>query len=120
APVESPLVPATGWGSAAATPLSALLLSNGYVLEQVERNSVLRLDEPLDEAEARLAAATAFAGEEYRVVSWTLPTPAHLRTGYGNMIARMATDIPSGDLVMESEPWDEDKVLRRDARFAAS
>lgn len=116
---DSALIPATGWGSVAVTPLSNLLLSNGYVLEQVERNSVLPLDRPLDETEARFAAASAYAGDDYRVVSWTLPTPPELRTGYGSMIARMVTDIPSGDLVMEAEPWDDDKVVRRDAQFAA-
>ncbi|MGM7677910.1 GNAT family N-acetyltransferase [Microbacterium sp. A94] len=119
APDERMLTPATGWGEVASTPLSALLAANGYALEQVERNSVLPLDGPLIDAERRLREASAIAGADYRVVSWTLPTPAELRAGYGSMIARMATDVPSGDLLMEAEIWDDEKVSRRDMQFAA-
>lgn len=111
--------PATGWGEVAMTALSDLLESRGYALEQVERNSILRLDGALGDAEERLAEAVAFAGDEYRVVSWTLPTPPELRAGYGSMIARMATDVPSGDLEIPEETWDEERVARRDATFAA-
>lgn len=116
---DASLIPATGWGAVAATPFSDLLVANGYTLEQVERNSVLPLVGELHDAERRLADATAFAGDDYRVESWTLPTPPHLRAGYGSMIARMTTDIPSGDLVMEEEIWDDAKITRRDAQFAA-
>ncbi|MGM7665965.1 GNAT family N-acetyltransferase [Microbacterium sp. A93] len=116
---ESTLTPATGWGTVTTTPLSDVLHANGFALEQVERNSVLSLEDPLDDVEKRLQKASAFAGPGYRVETWTLPTPAHLRIGYGSMIARMATDVPSGELVMEEEAWDEDKVIRRDGLFAA-
>lgn len=116
---ERMLTPATGWGEIATTPLSDLLEAHGYVLEQVERNSVLPLDGALADAERRLADAVAFAGSDYRIVSWTLPTPPELRAGYGSMIARMATDVPNGDLEVSEETWDDDKVVRRDAQFAA-
>lgn len=116
---ESMLTPATGWGAASPTPLSDLLEANGYALEQIERNSVLPLQDSLARVEAALTEAKAFAGDAYRVVSWTLPTPPELRSGYAGMIARMATDVPSGDLEMHAEEWDEDRVVRRDAQFAA-
>lgn len=116
---ERMLTPATGWGRVAPTPLSDLLAGNGYLLEQVERNSVLPLGAPLDPVENRLTEATAFAGPDYRVVTWTLPTPAELRGGYGRVIARMATDVPSGGLDIEEEVWDEGRVMRRDAKFLA-
>lgn len=113
------LTPATGWGEVAATPLSELLGASGYALEQVERNSILRLDGTLDDVERRLAESVAYAGPDYRIVSWTLPTPPALRSGYGSMIARMATDVPSGDLEFSEETWDDERVARRDATFAA-
>ncbi|SJN18247.1 GCN5-related N-acetyltransferase [Microbacterium esteraromaticum] len=116
---ERMLTPATGWGSVATTALSDLLDAHGYRLEQVERNSILPLDGAVHDAEQRLAEAIAFAGPDYRVVAWTLPTPPELRAGYGSMIARMATDVPSGDLENAAETWDEDRVARRDATFAA-
>jgi GNAT superfamily N-acetyltransferase len=116
---ERMLTPATGWGEIAPTPLSDLLEANGYALEQVERNSVLPLNRPLHQAEQRLAEATAFAGSDYRVVAWTLPTPPALRGAYGAVIARMATDVPSGDLEIEEEVWDEGRVARRDSQFLA-
>ncbi|WP_175986484.1 GNAT family N-acetyltransferase [Microbacterium tenebrionis] len=116
---ERALTPATGWGDVSPTALSDLLAANGYLLEQVERNSILPLETPLDAVEVRLAEATAFAGPDYRVVTWTLPTPAHLRAGYGSVIARMATDVPSGDLQIDEEIWDEGRVARRDAKFLA-
>lgn len=112
------LRPATGWGEVAATALSDLLTANGYVLEQVERTSALPLNGDLSLVQERLAGATAFAGSDYRVVAWTLPTPPELRAGYGSMIARMATDVPSGDLDITVEKWDDDRIQRRDAQFA--
>lgn len=117
-PSERMLVPATGWGRVAATALSDVLVANGYALEQVERNSVLPLDEPPTIAEEKLREATAFAGDDYRTVSWTLPTPPHLRDGYAHIISRMATDVPSGDLDIDEEAWDAARVVRHDQNIA--
>lgn len=108
------LTPTTGWGRVATTALSDLLIANGYVLEQVERNSILPLGGALTLAEEKLSAATAFAGDDYRIVSWTLPTPEHLHDGYADVLSRMATDAPSGDLDIDEEVWDGDRVVRHD------
>ncbi|MDQ0645359.1 GNAT family N-acetyltransferase [Microbacterium murale] len=116
---ERMLTPTTAWGRVATTGLSELLLTNGYVLEQVERNSVLPLDGPLTLAEESLSASVAFAGDDYRIVSWTLPTPAHLREGYADVISRMATDVPSGDLEIDEEVWDAARVVRHDQNIIA-
>jgi hypothetical protein len=113
------IAPRTGWGEVTPTRLSELAAAHGYGLEQVERNSVLALDGSFEQVEQMRAEAEAFASTDYRVVTWTLPTPEHLRAGYAGMIARMATDIPSGDLEYDEEVWDEDRVVRRDAQFAA-
>lgn len=112
------LTPATGHGKVAATELSDLYAANGFMMEQVERTSTLALDGDLSLAERMLAEATAFAGDGYRVISWTLPTPEHLREGYGYVMSRMATDVPSGDLVFEEEKWDAARVVRHDKVIA--
>lgn len=116
--VDRMLTPATGHGSVAATELSDLFTDNGYTLEQVERTSALPLDGDLSLAEDMLKEATAFAGDNYRVVTWTLPTPEHLRDGYADVMSRMATDVPSGDLVFEEEKWDAARVVRHDKVIA--
>lgn len=113
------IVPRTGWGEITPTRLTNLATEHGYVLEQVERNSVLPLGGPPDLVERMLATARAVAGADYRVEMWVLPTPAHFRAGYAGMIARMATDVPSGDLEYDEEVWDADRIVRRDAQFTA-
>ena len=113
------LRPQTLRGQAEATAFTDLLESNGYTLEQVERNSALPLHGSLDAVRERHAQAWAAAGADYRLETWTLPTPEHLQAGYGAVIARMATDVPAGDLEMTPEVWDEAKVRRRDAQFVA-
>lgn len=118
-PHQRMLTPATNCGLVAATALSDLLTANGYDLEQVERNSVLPLGRPLTMAEEKLRESTAFAGDDYRVVSWTLPTPEHLRAGYADVISRMATDVPSGDLDVDEEVWDAARVIRHDQNIVA-
>ena len=111
---ERMLVPATGWGTVPSTPLSELLAVNGFTMEQVERNSILPLNTPMEHVERMLADAVAFAGDDYRVVSWTLPTPQDLRDGYADVMSRMATDVPSGQLEFDHETWDADRVVRHD------
>lgn len=111
------LTPLTGWGRVPLTPLAALLRENGYSLEQVERTSALDLQADLAPVERALDEALAVAGEEYRVVEWTLPTPPELRDGYAWALSRMSTDAPSGGLEIDEETWDAERIARRDARF---
>lgn len=117
-PSERMLVPETGWGSVPSTALSELLIENGFTMEQVERNSILPLSASSERAERMLAEALLFADDEYRVVSWTLPTPEHLHDGYADVISRMATDVPSGKLEFDEEIWDAARVVRNDKSFA--
>jgi GNAT superfamily N-acetyltransferase len=116
-PGDSPLTPKTGWGRVSRTPHAQLLADDGFTLEQVERNSAFDLQADLSPIERMLADARAFAGDEYRLVEWTLPTPPELRVGYAWALSRMSTDAPSGDLEVDEEIWDADRVARRDARF---
>ncbi len=76
---ERMLVPRTKWGRIPATPLSDLVESDGYMLEQVERNSEYDLHADPAPLRAALTDATAFAGPDYRVLEWDMPTPPELR-----------------------------------------
>ena len=113
---DGPLVPLTGWGRLTATPQAQLLADNGFVLEQVERSSVFDLQADPAPVERMLADALAIAGDDYRVVEWTLPTPPHLREGYAWALSRMSTDAPSGGLEVDEETWDAERIARREAR----
>lgn len=114
---ERMLTPGTGWGRIPATPLADLFAGAGYGLEQVERNSELDLHADDTGIRQALADAEAFAGADYRVISWNLPTPAELREGYASILARLSTDAPSGDMEFVAEHWDAERVIRRESRL---
>lgn len=114
------LTPRTGWGSVSLTPRTEFFTRRGYSLEQVERNSAFDLRVSLNELQNTLAEAERFAGADYRTVSWTVPTPPEYQDGYAQVLARMATDAPSGDLDIDEEVWDAARVQRRDANFLDS
>ncbi|QNA92518.1 MULTISPECIES: GNAT family N-acetyltransferase [unclassified Microbacterium] len=114
---ERMLVPRTGWGRIPATPLSDLAEAAGFSLEQVERNSEYDLRGDSAPLRAALSEATAFAGAEYRVVTWDMPTPPERRDGFAAVLARLSTDAPSGDMDFAEESWDADRVVRREARL---
>lgn len=109
----------TGYGS---IPLAADttqdLLRNGYELGQVERGSTFDLADvdKHEHLEHMLADALALAGADYRTVWWEIPTPKEYADGYARAITRMVTDIPSGELTLEEDPWDAARVLDRDHR----
>lgn len=107
---------ATGRGSAPATDASTcFLLAQGFTLEQALVGSALALPVDaahLDELEER-ALPFAFG---YDVISWEAPTPTDLRPGLARLRQRMATDAPSGDLDVNEEPWDADRVKHAEAK----
>ncbi|MFS0852251.1 N-acetyltransferase family protein [Microbacterium sp. 179-I 3D4 NHS] len=114
------LVPQTGWGRVPPTALTALLQQRGFRLEQVERNSELDLTADAAPLRTALADARRTAGDDYRLVEWTLPTPPEFREGYAAVLARLVTDAPSGDMEFDEERWDADRVVRRDARLTGA
>ncbi|WP_447948132.1 GNAT family N-acetyltransferase [Microbacterium maritypicum] len=118
-PVEADrmLVPRTGWGRIPATPLSELAEDHGYSPEQVERNSEYDLHSDVGPLRDALADASAFAGPDYRIVEWNMPTPPEWRDGFAAVLARLSTDAPSGDMDFAEEHWDADRVVRREARL---
>lgn len=113
---ESP----TGYGSIPADDRQTRFhAENGYVLGQVERNSAFDLRGSYDGVERLLDAAQATAGAGYRLHTWSIPTPEHLLEGFARCRARLTTDMPAGELLIEQETWDADRVRRREERFAA-
>jgi hypothetical protein len=65
-------------------------------------------------------AATAKAGPDYRVVTWTHRTPEQWLEGVGKIFERMATDAPAGNLEIDEETWDADRVRKNDDKRLAS
>lgn len=114
------LTPRTGWGTVPATPLSELAERFGYEFEQVERNSELPLADDHAVVRRALDEALAVAGSDYRIVEWTMPTPPELRAGFAAVLSRLSTDAPSGDMAVDEEVWDEERVARRDSHLTAA
>jgi GNAT superfamily N-acetyltransferase len=108
----------TGWGSVPVDHHARTLQSAGYELGQVYRASTLDVSGSMDGIQVLLGEARQ-AADGYRVVSWTLPTPADRRDGYARMKARMSTDAPSGDMTYDEESWDGERISRMDDRMVA-
>lgn len=118
AAAEQTLTAPTGFGIVSAASLRVQALQQrGYALGQITRNSLfdLRVEHP--DTRRRLDEAITFAGPDYRVVTWTAPTPPEFRDGYARGLARMHTDAPQGELTLTPEHFDADRVARRDRRF---
>lgn len=116
-PADRMLSPRTGWGTVTATRTTDLLTAHGFRLEQVERTSAFDLHTDPALLRRRRDEAQRAAGPDYRVVAWSPPTPAPWRAGYADLLARMDTDVPSGDLAVLAEAWDDHRVERRDSVF---
>ena len=107
----------TGFGSVPAQDAGVRFYrKHGYVLEQIERCSVLDLREPFDAIEQLFAEARAAARGD-RLVSWFLPTPSEYVDGYAWMKSRMATDAPAAGLEFDEEVWDAARVALHDSRY---
>lgn len=115
------LVPPTGNGRVRASePCHRMALNRGYVLEQAERYSVLKL--PVDpELLASLHDdAAARAGSDYRLHTWAGSTPPDRIDQVAVLHTRMSTDAPSAGLALDEDPWDADRVRTADERLVRS
>jgi len=107
---EEALVPATGAGRLPADAAGArFALDRGYTVEQVERMSRLDLPVDPDQLAAFEAEARAKAGNDYRVHTWE-GIPEEWHEGYAQLMTRMSTDVPQGELDFGEESWDAARV----------
>jgi len=81
----------------------------GWTCDLVETRRDLVL--PLDEQRLRTVEDKARrAGSGYRLVTWLDRTPDELVDDRALLERRMTTDAPHGDLPVEEEDWDADRV----------
>ncbi|TYC99413.1 GNAT family N-acetyltransferase [Arthrobacter echini] len=113
--------PLSGYGSLSASdPGVRFLTRHGYALEQIKRISFLDLPLPDRELTALLEDARAQAGSAYNVVQWHGSTPEHWVADLAVLKTRMSTEEPSAGLHTTEDPWDEQRVRRRDDDQEAS
>ncbi|MFF7292361.1 GNAT family N-acetyltransferase [Microbacterium sp. NPDC008134] len=108
----------TGYGSVPDDHVARFLTRSGFSLEQVYRISLLELDAPARARRVDLSAEAQAASSDYRIVTWTLPTPDAHVDGYAWLKSRMSTDAPSADLDTDEEAWDAARVRRMEQRQA--
>lgn len=107
---ETVVVPTTGRGAVPRDGASRFALGRGFVLEQVERHSVLALPVPADRLDRLGAHAAAVAGPDYRLRTWTDAAPEEMLDPYAVLHTRMSTDVPLGGLEFEEEVFDGPRV----------
>jgi GNAT superfamily N-acetyltransferase len=111
------LVPPTGFGRIRQDRSTRFAERHGFRLEQAERHSQLELPiDPIRLAGWRTDAATA-AGSDYLVRCWQGATPDDLIEPMVELHRRMSIDVPIGDLDIEEENWDADRVRHYDAQI---
>ncbi|MGO1384612.1 MAG: GNAT family N-acetyltransferase [Arachnia sp.] len=104
------LVAETGQGSVDATSQeSRFLTRHGYVLGQCELLSTLKLP-PIDVATARREEALNSKPLDYEVITIRNDVPQRLFAGLAEMFAAMGSDAPSGEMDLEDEAWDADRI----------
>jgi GNAT superfamily N-acetyltransferase len=115
-PAEGPRLDSpTGFGSIPREdPTARFLLKHGYTLEQVYRYSALYLPVVPATLDDHLAQAQARAGPEYRVHAWSGNAPVQWLDDVAAIFTRIATDVPAGDLEIDDDPWDAERVRKQD------
>lgn len=95
-----------------------LLERSGLSLGLVEAHRVLDLPVQTDRLE-RLASEAAEHHGDYDLVAWRGPCPAAWVDAYADLRARMLVEAPSGDMEVEAEDFDADRVRHEEAQLAA-
>ncbi|PFG32298.1 GNAT family N-acetyltransferase [Sanguibacter antarcticus] len=112
APGPGTIEPPTGPGS---VPLdhdsTRFAIAQGLRLVQVARHSVLDLPVPHETLGGLHDRAVEAAGSDYRVHVWHLDIPPEHLDSVATLKTRISTDMPSGDIVVEEDPWDAARVL---------
>ncbi len=115
------LVPASGSGAVdGRAPASHWLVRLGFVLEQVERYSLLTLPDDhgtfLADLLARQRGSAGLAGPDYELVQWRDATPEPWQEPMAALRQRMSVDIPTAGLDFEEQEWDAERVRVADQR----
>ena len=97
-------------------PAHRWLLAEGFTLEQCERPSTLRLDAVGHD----LADPAAPGASDYDLVWWTDRTPAEHVDDIAWLCSRMSTDVPMGELGLDEQVWDAERVRTGEDRQAAA
>jgi GNAT superfamily N-acetyltransferase len=91
------------------------LAEHGFTAGLLEIHRVLDL--PLnDDRLASLAAAAAPHHRDYRIVTFGDTVPEEYVEGFCSLNARFNVEAPSGDLELEAEVWDADRVRAGEQR----
>jgi GNAT superfamily N-acetyltransferase len=107
----------TGYGDIpAGAPSTRLLQHLGFSLAQVELMSALDL--PVPEERLTELSTEVRAADDYDLVSWQGRVPDDLVDDYARLRMIMSTAAPAGELIEEEQPWDADRVRRREQRHA--
>lgn len=107
------LVPPTGFGSVPRqNPEVRFLLGRGYRLEQVERGSRLALPVDKGDLDARLTAAAAVAGPDYRLQEWSGRIPVRWRADMAVLNTAMSTEQPSAGLEEPESVWTQERLVQ--------
>jgi GNAT superfamily N-acetyltransferase len=100
------------------SPDRAFALVHGYACAQVDLRSNLAL--PVESVRlTALEAAWAPKARDYDLVTWTDRCPDEYVEDRALLGRSISTDIPMGDLAMEAEVWDADRVRRKEALATA-
>ncbi|ROP74887.1 GNAT family N-acetyltransferase [Curtobacterium sp. PhB115] len=94
------------------------LTARGWRFGQVNRIS--RLPLPADHSVVRELhdRASAAAGPDYRVHSWTGRTPGEWLDGIALLETRMSTDAPSGDMAEPEDVWTAERLRAHEEELA--
>lgn len=104
-------------------PAHRWLLAEGFTLEQCERPSTLVVDDALaahTDALAEEARRSAPAASDFALLWWADRTPEEHLTELGWLTSRMSTDVPMGELGLDEQVWDADRVRSAEERMAAA
>jgi GNAT superfamily N-acetyltransferase len=99
---------------------SAFLRAAGARLGMRELQRRLALPPADTQALCDLAATAREATTAYRLVQWTGPTPPCRRADLAVLRAGMSTDSPHGDVDLDPQRWDAERIRQRDAAAVES
>jgi hypothetical protein len=85
---------------------------HGYRSAQVDLRSDLDLPDDLDELLVPLEREAARFAADYDVLTWWDDVPERWRAERARCAVDMSTDAPSGEVDLEAEDWDVDRVAR--------